>query len=90
MRESQIETAFKERIKALGGKTRKVAWIGVDGAPDRLALLPGQHVLVELKRPGEKPRIRQLREHETLRAAGCVVLVIDSLELIDFYFPLRS
>ena len=90
MRESKIESAFNARIRALGGETRKLTFIGVNGAPDRLALLPGRHILVELKRPKHTPRIRQLREHDVLRAASFEVLVIDTLELIDHYFPMEK
>lgn len=35
---------------------------------------------VELKAPGKKPRVGQLREHERMRAMGQRVEVIDSLE----------
>jgi hypothetical protein len=47
-----------------------------------------QHPLVELKRPGKDAEEHQAREHERLRAAGFLVLVIDTLELIDRYFPI--
>lgn len=40
MRESQIEDYLVERVKALGGEVRKVRWIGRNGAPDRLVMLP--------------------------------------------------
>ena len=95
MRESTIEKALKDRAKALGGECRKVAWVGRSGAPDRLVMLPFKpfHDMVraqwvELKAPGKKPESHQLREHERMRAMGQRVLVIDSLELIDRYFPL--
>ena len=100
MRESVIEKALKDRAKALGGECRKVAWVGRSGAPDRLVMLPsgqvfavdeighGRTTWVELKAPGKKPESHQLREHERMRAMGQRVLVIDSLELIDYYFPL--
>lgn len=40
MRESEIEKYLVERVKALGGEVRKVRWIGRNGAPDRLVMLP--------------------------------------------------
>jgi hypothetical protein len=40
MRESDIEEYLVERVKALGGEVRKVKWIGRNGAPDRLVMLP--------------------------------------------------
>lgn len=40
MRESVIERALCDRIKALGGEVRKVRFLDRNGAPDRLVLLP--------------------------------------------------
>jgi hypothetical protein len=45
-----------------------------------------QHPLVELKRPGKDAEPHQAREHERLRAAGFVVLVLDTIEKIDEVF----
>lgn len=41
MRERDIEKHLVQRVKALGGEVRKVKWVGRDGAPDRLVMLPG-------------------------------------------------
>ena len=49
-----------------------------------------QHPLVELKRPGEVAEDHQAREHVRLRAAGFVVLVIDSFEAVDRWFPVEA
>lgn len=84
MRESTIETRLVDRVKAAGGEVRKVRWIGRNGAPDRLVMLPGRPALwVELKAPGEKCRPHQIREHERMRRMGQVVAVVDSLEGVD-------
>jgi hypothetical protein len=83
MLERGIESYFKKKVKALGGSVRKLKWIGRRGAPDRLALLPGSHILVELKRPGKEAEDHQAREHERLRAAGFEVYVWDTKEKID-------
>lgn len=89
MRESQLEAYLVERVKALGGEVRKVKWIGRRGAPDRLVMLPYEHVIfntaiwVELKSPGEKPKPHQAREHERLRKMGQRVEVIDSIEGVN-------
>jgi hypothetical protein len=40
MRESTVEQYLVDRVKALGGEVRKVRWIGRNGAPDRLVMLP--------------------------------------------------
>lgn len=88
MRERDIRRALDLRVKALGGSTRALSWLGRAHAPDVLVLLSGAHALVETKRPGEMARAGQLREHARLRAAGFRVAVICDLEQLDLEFPL--
>lgn len=83
MRESQIESYLVERTKAAGGECRKLKWIGRNGAPDRIVMLPDRTVWVELKAPGEKCRPHQIREHERMRRMGQRVEVVDSFEGVD-------
>ena len=83
MRESVIENYLVERVKQIGGEVRKVKWIGRRGAPDRLVMLPGISVWVELKAPGKVAKPHQLREHERMRAKGQNVVVIDSIAGVD-------
>jgi hypothetical protein len=40
MRESDIEKYLVKRVKELGGMCPKVEWIGREGAPDRVVMLP--------------------------------------------------
>jgi hypothetical protein len=40
MLERDIEDYLVKRVKAMGGELRKVQWIGRNGAPDRLVMLP--------------------------------------------------
>ena len=40
MREATIEKYLVEQVKAVGGEVRKVKWIGRNGAPDRVVMLP--------------------------------------------------
>lgn len=42
--ERDIEKYLVDRVKALGGEVRKVQWIGREGAPDRVVMLPRQMV----------------------------------------------
>lgn len=86
MRESAIEQYLHDRVKALGGEYRRLAWIGRNNGPDDLILLPGRHLMVECKKPGEKPRPGQEREHERLRAAGIQVYVVSTFQEIDAIF----
>ena len=86
MRESTIENYLVERVKAMGGEVRKVKWIGRHGAPDRLAMLPGLTLWVELKAPGEKAKPHQVREHERMRKMGQHVVVLGAIEQVDELF----
>jgi hypothetical protein len=40
VRERDIEAQLVKRVKQLGGEIRKVKWVGRDGAPDRVVMLP--------------------------------------------------
>lgn len=83
MRESKIEKHLIKELKKIGITTRKLRWLGVDGAPDRVIFAKGG-IYVELKAPGKEPRENQLREHEKMRAAGMKVIVIDSIEQVNY------
>lgn len=99
--EREVEAYLIKRIKELGGEVRKVKWLGRNGAPDRLVLLPLRYdedvsppqpipanaTWVELKRPDAKAKPHQLREHERLRSYGATVFVLDSEEAIDSTWP---
>lgn len=86
MLESAIERAFVARVKSLGGIAEKFTSPGRRSVPDRLVTLPGGVIIfVELKRPGGKPTVAQLRDHERRLALGCDVRVIDSLEAVDAF-----
>lgn len=84
--ERDIEKHFVRQVKKRGGEVRKVKWISRAHAPDRLALMPTWHFLAELKRPGEKARAGQLREHARLRRAGFKVYVLDTIERVNDLF----
>lgn len=84
MRESEIEKYLVKCVKALGGEVRKVRWIGRNGAPDRVVMLPERPTLwVELKAPGEKCRPHQIREHERMRCMGQTVATVDSIDAVN-------
>ena len=101
MKESDIREALDARVKAYGGETRAVSWLGRKNAPDVLCLFgvgtlyertgPGDenemHPFVETKRPKKSATAAQAREHERMRAAGCVVLVITTIEELDAWLP---
>lgn len=45
------------------------------------------HPFIETKRPKKSATAAQAREHETMREAGCVVLVITTLQELDAWLP---
>jgi hypothetical protein len=83
MKEREIEKYLVRRVKALGGEVRKVGWIGRNGAPDRVVMLPDLCVWIELKATGKVAEPHQAREHDRMRKFGLRVEVIDSLESVD-------
>ena len=81
--EKQIEQSLVKAVKNMGGLAPKFVSPGYDGMPDRLVLLPhGMLAFVELKAPGEKPRLLQKSRHEMLRRLGFKVYVLDGAEQI--------
>ncbi len=66
----------------------------VEQAPDVLCLFPegayhgrSAHFFVETKAPDGEPNEGQAREHERLRDAACVVLVISTFKQLDEWLP---
>lgn len=82
--ERDIEKYLVARVKARGGFTRKLNWIGRRGAPDRVVFLNGVH-FVELKAPGKKPTKQQEREHERMEDQGANVWVVDCDADVDLF-----
>ena len=100
MPERDIRKALKTRVEAYGGEIRAVSWLGRRNAPDVLCLFPrdceftrwkgllaSHHPFIECKAPGGKPTAAQAREHDRMRAAGCTVHVISTLEQLDSWLP---
>lgn len=61
------ETKTVKQAVKHGYKVRKLMFIGVRGAPDRMFGRDGEAILIEFKRPGEEPGAQQLKRHEELR-----------------------
>lgn len=81
MLERHVETAMVKAARDVGGMAFKWTSPGNPGVPDRIVFLPpGKVILVECKAPGKKPTPLQAKVHAQLRALGCDVRVIDSLE----------
>ena len=83
MREKDIEQRLVKAVKAAGGICPKLVCPGMDGMPDRLALLGDGHIgFVEVKAPGKEPRPLQKIRHTKLRELGYLVFVLDDPEQI--------
>ena len=83
MREKFVEQRLVKKVKTAGGICPKLVSPGMDGMPDRMALLPGGRIgFVELKAPGKKPRTLQLLRHRILRNLGFKVFILDDPEQI--------
>lgn len=86
MRESQIEKHLAAKVKAAGGLCWKFSSPNLRGVPDRVVILTlGRFCWVELKAPGKKPTVLQLRRHAELRLRGHRVVVLDSIEAVDAF-----
>lgn len=90
MRESCIEAYFKARVQQEGGAVRKIRFLDVNGAPDRIMLIPPSRrrtavslVWVELKRTGKDAEPHQKIEHVLLASFSQRVEVVNSLEGVD-------
>lgn len=88
-KEELNEDYLKRRVKETGGITRKVKWMAVRGAPDRLCMWPthGRHAYVEVKEEGQPWGLQdhQAREHNRMRKSGMSVYVLASKAEIDFF-----
>ena len=83
MKEKYIEHQLVMKVKAMGGICPKLVSPGMDGMPDRMALLPGGHIgFVEVKAPGGKPRKLQALRHRLLTGLGFKVFILDGTEQI--------
>lgn len=82
--ESKIESYLKQQIRAVGGLCYKFKST-VSGVPDQLVIYDGNMFLVEVKRPGEKPRANQVHVHNTIENHGVTVHNVDTTESIDAF-----
>lgn len=82
--ESKIESYLKQQIKRIGGLCYK--WKStVNGVPDQVIIYNGQTHLVEVKRPGEKPRPSQASIHRQIHEQGVPVYTVDTNQSIDAF-----
>lgn len=81
VRERTVERRFDLLAARHGGLSVKWGAPGRVGVPDRLLFMPdGRLYLVELKRPGGRPRASQLAFHAKLERRGFHVHVVDDAD----------
>lgn len=73
VRENKVERYLDERVKALGGITRKWVSPGIDGVPDRIVIVGQRVFFVEVKTDDGQLSKAQEREHKRLIKAGAMV-----------------
>lgn len=82
--ENIVEQYLVTRVRALGGETRKLSWVGRSGAPDRLVMFPeGKLIFVECKSAVGRLSRQQTVELDTLRRLGFRAVVVHSKEDVD-------
>ena len=74
-RENRVEAHLDQRVKELGGVTRKWVSPGRDGVPDRIVIVKGYICFVEIKTVAGRLSPVQRREIERLQNVGADVFV---------------
>ena len=91
MLEKKIESHLREGIRNLGGLCLKFTSPSMAGVPDRIILLKGRIIFVELKSWSGHVTPIQTRTHEGMRNQGADVRVLKGLvEVKKFLEELRS
>ncbi|CDQ17960.1 VRR-NUC domain-containing protein [Halobacillus karajensis] len=83
MSESRLEKKLKNRVERLGGWAMKFTSPGISGVPDRLIILPGKMLFVEMKAPGGKLRPLQVKRKKQIESFGHDVYVVNSEESLE-------
>ena len=80
IREKLIEQKLVKAVKDRGRICPKLVCPAFDGMPDRLVLLPDEHIgFVEVKAPGRKPGPLQVSRHRLLRRLGFQSFILDDI-----------
>lgn len=84
MRESKIEKRLRELVEENGGCCYKFT-SSVAGVPDRVVILRGRTIFVEVKQ--EDGEISKIQQHtiEKMRAAGACVCVLWSIAEVEAF-----
>lgn len=74
--ENRIQADIIKRYEQQGYLVVKIGLCNKQGFPDLMALKDGKASFIEVKRPGQKPRILQEYRHQELREQGFEVLIL--------------
>lgn len=83
VRENKVEKYLDDEIKKLGGITRKWVSPGMDGVPDRIVIVAGTVIFVEIKTTEGSLSPAQMREHNRLTKCGAVVRTVYGEDHVD-------
>lgn len=84
IKEDEIENYLVVRVERMGGKAIKFNPHNNRGLPDRICFFPGGLVLlVEVKRPGLRPRKNQEYKLQQFRSLGFQATWADTMARVD-------
>jgi hypothetical protein len=84
-RENKVEKYLADQVKKRGGITRKWVSPGYDGVPDRIVIIDGNVMFVEVKTVDGKLTPIQVREHDRLTAVGAKVFTVYGEKGVDSF-----
>jgi|TARA_R110002095_G_C4251687_1_gene240220 hypothetical protein len=76
VRENKVEKYLDKEVVALGGITRKWVSPSQDGVPDRIVIVRGLVIFVEVKTVDGELTSNQEREHTRLIDCGAIVKTV--------------
>lgn len=90
-RERDIESGLRRSVERMGGIVMKFTSPGNDGVPDRIIILQGVILFVELKMKAGRLSPVQVWQQERMRRAGAgIVTLYGTAGVEDFLHALRS
>lgn len=85
MLEKDIEKVLVNEVRHMGGRAYKFVSPGNDGVPDRIVVLPGKVIFIELKtETGRLSEIQKRQVNRLIRLGQCVK-VLHGLEEVKLF-----
>ena len=86
MRERDIERTLVREVRRAGGEAYKWVSPGNDGVPDRIVILGGEVIFVELKSETGRLSAVQKLQIDRLRKLGQEVVVVKGMKGLEEFF----